>query len=365
MSLLLEEESRHSSARNLIGDETPAPASTTKQKAFRRKIGSYREYNAGRTANTIFVYANRMLARFYVCLGLSLIAAAIYILFADWGPGLDREVLLGPSLLIICYGAILSSQALLCLQGLRLMYTRVGVVTGNVLMCIYIFILITTIATEMTALVTGINLQIDLMQTQQNLLKNAAYNGEFTTGESIISTVFNELFFASQLGCSFSITTQTAFFLSWTNTHCPFSISTQQCQKCYHYSASQCAADQLTCSNSYHSSGPACPYAICRLAFLTYALEKYELLLDAGYAFMALQVFHFLMIIVACFHSNCDVHVSDEGTGKPIYKLVDRAEPPMMHQRFAYKVLKLKASPQGRLDERVSEIRELMLMSSV
>ena len=76
-----------------------------------------------------------------------IIVGAVYALVSDWGP-VDTSFLQGPCLVIILLGVILAAEALIGLQGIRLLYTRYGVVTGHFMLGIYLTTLFLSIAAE-------------------------------------------------------------------------------------------------------------------------------------------------------------------------------------------------------------------------
>ena len=100
-----------------------------------------------------------------ILIAMGIIILSMFALLYDWGPGLDSSFLLGPCLLVIMIGLSLWAIASLGLQGIRLLYTRVGVFSGHIIIGLYFAVFIIALAGEVkysNSNPTDLNIIVDL-----------------------------------------------------------------------------------------------------------------------------------------------------------------------------------------------------------
>lgn len=226
-----------------------------------------------------------------------IVATGLYVLFADWGP-VDQSFLIGPCVLFILTGAALGAAALIGLQGIRLMYTRRGVVSGHFMLIVYLCTAAGAIAAECWAL---INFSLTT-QEYRSISSNIGHGMRPPVrDDQYISKFFNRLFFGASLGCS---NMSSAFFWSFINNHCPSGVRESDCMKCYYFSPSQCMADQNTCYSSLNQDDASCPYMLCRTGILTYFVTKMDIIIICGVTLIAFQGFVALATLFLLLHGT-------------------------------------------------------------
>ena len=72
-----------------------------------------------------------------IFVAVSIIGLSVFVVANNWGSGFDASYLVGPGVLSILYGLILWTVASLGLQGIRLLYTRIGVFSGHVVIGVF------------------------------------------------------------------------------------------------------------------------------------------------------------------------------------------------------------------------------------
>lgn len=83
-----------------------------------------------------------------ILVAVGIIALSIFVLANNWGPGFDASYFVGPCVLIILYGMILCTTSSLGLQGIRLLYTRIGVFSGHAVIAVYLTVFILVLGGE-------------------------------------------------------------------------------------------------------------------------------------------------------------------------------------------------------------------------
>jgi hypothetical protein len=98
--------------------------------------------------NSLALQVVRYAGYMSLLLALLIIGASLYVLLSDWGYGVDKQFLLGPCLVGILYGTALTAESTLGLQGVRLLYTRIGVLSGHTVIGMYLFWYVLSLGAE-------------------------------------------------------------------------------------------------------------------------------------------------------------------------------------------------------------------------
>lgn len=258
-----------------------------------------RETESGRWWNTLSLTCVRQAAYISLWIAIVIIIGTTYVYLSNWGP-VDKSFLQGPCAVFILLGCILCFEALIGLQGIRLLYTRYGVVTGHFMMSIYLFTIFTSIIAEVWAIAELYTINTAFHGIISDL--NAGKTPSVINAENYFSDVFNRLFFASGLDCT---AVKTIPFWDWVGNHCPIGISKANCSKCYYYSPSQCQADQNTCYLSLNEQDSvACPYMVCRAGFLNYFVDYMDIVAYCGFAFIIFQLILAIATLFILLHNT-------------------------------------------------------------
>lgn len=256
------------------------------------------------------------------------------------------------SIVFMLLGAILFFEALIGLQGIRLIYTKYGVVTGHFMLAIYLSTLFGAIVCEVSIKSCPLLLQCTssnrwlrvqawalselgkINEAFKAIVKDldAGKSVAVITAEKYMSQTFNRLFFASDNDCT---ALKTVPFWNFVNGNCPSSISEGNCRECFAYSASQCIADQNTCYASIDETGSACPYTACRAGFLDWFSQRVSVVVEVAIAFIVFQFVLASAVVFLLIHNTYEVKRDSVTRKLSVFK---RADPVtlMPSQRTTY-----------------------------
>jgi hypothetical protein len=124
----------------------------------------------------------------------------------------------------------------------------------------------------------------------------------FATFEGVLSKEFNRFFFDAISDCN---KTLYLWFFSWINDNCPASMDQLNCQGCYDYSLTFCAANENLCYKTSQHGNAYCPYTICRYGLLNYFHSRVKQFAVALLVILCLQLLCILFdLMILCYRQH-------------------------------------------------------------